>query len=530
MTNLFTLKPILRLATASLLTLTFLNFGYTQTIEPEFGKETDNCTSILVGKLASADGSTITSHTCDSRTDRTWVNIVPNMKHKKGALTKVYVDPKLTTMPDQLNRKVSVEIPQVSETYAFLNAAYPIMNEHQLAIGESTFGGNRMMQSDSGKIDCPELYRLALERAKTAREAIHVIDELTKKYGYNDVGECFTFADPNEVWYFEIIGPGKDKVGAVWAAVRIPDDHISVNANASRIRTLNLNDPDNYMASDNVFSTAVELGLWNPENGQPFEFCYAYANRNSMGCRRREWRVLSLVAPSLKLDANAENYPLSVKPEKKYAVQDVVNMFRDYYQDTPYDMSRTMLTVDKDGKSVKSPIANPFLTTELKQLLNIQNERTIACIRATYVQVTQSRSWLPNEIGGVVWFGYDNPAATPHTPFYIGNTTMPESYMIDARTKFNKESAWWAFRVVAQLALFRWQDMIVDISQVWNEIEDKAFTNQANIEAEALALYKKNPKVAKDFLTRYSNDMANDAVDRYWHLYETLWTKYTQRF
>ncbi len=530
MSTKFNLKPMCKIASALLLSVFIFSLGYAQTPEPEFGKETDNCTSILVGKLASADGSTITSHTCDSRTDRTWLNLVPNMKHKKGELAKVYVDSKRTTMPGQANRLVSVEIPQVKETYAYLNAAYPIMNEHQLAIGESTFGGNRIMRSDSGKIDCPELYRLVLERAKTAREAIQVIDELTKEYGYNDGGECFTFADPNEVWYFEIVGPGQGKVGAVWAAVRIPDDHISVVANASRIRTLNLADKENYLASENVFSRAEELGLWSAESGTPFEFCYAYANRNSMGCRRREWRVLDLVAPSLNLDPNAENYPLSVKPEKKYSAQEVVNLFRDYYEGTPYDMSRSMLSVDKEGRSVKSPIANPFLNTELKELLNIQNERTIACIRATYVQVTQSRSWLPNEIGGIVWFGYDNPAATPHTPFYIGNTTMPESYMIDARTKFDKESAWWAYRVVAQLALFRWQDMIIDINQVWQEIEDKAFTDQNAIEAEALRLYHKNPEDAKAFLTKYSNDMANDAVEKYWQLYEALWTKYTQRF
>ena len=526
----FPQNSLFKLAIVLFLSTSLVKLGFAQTIEPEFGTEKDNCTSIMVGKLASADGSTITSHTCDSRTDRTWVNMVPNMKHKKGSMAKVYFDPKVSTMYDQPGRTVTVEIPQVAETYAYLNAAYPIMNEHQLAIGESTFTGKSIMQSDSGKIDCPELYRLALERAKTAREAIKVIDDLTKKYGYNDGGECFTFSDPNEIWYFEIVGPGKGKVGAVWAAVRIPDDHISVNANASRIRTLNLSDKDNYMASANIFSRAEELGLWSSKSGQPFEFCYVYANRNSMGCRRREWRVLSLVAPSLKLDANAENYPLSVKPEKKYSAQDVVNLFRDYYQNTPYDMSRTVLAVDKEGKSVLSPVASAFMNTELKYLLKIQNERTIACIRATYVQVTQSRSWLPNEIGGVVWFGYDNPATTPHTPFYIGNTTMPDSYMVDARSRYNKESAWWSYRVVSQLALFRWQDMIVDIDVVWKEIENKAFADQSKIEAEALTLYKKDPKAAKEYLTNYSNDIANKAVNRYWLLSEELWTKYTQRF
>ena len=186
----------------------------------------EGCTSVLVGKAASMDGSTMTSHSCDSTTDRTWMNIVPNAKHKPGEMAKVYYEPKRTKGPDDPDRIETGEIPQVAETYAYLNAAYPIMNEHQLAIGETTFGGKREMQSDKGIIDCPELYRLVLERAKTAREAIRIADELTKLYGYNDYGEAFTFADPKEIWFFEILGPGKGKKGAVWAAVRIPDDHV----------------------------------------------------------------------------------------------------------------------------------------------------------------------------------------------------------------------------------------------------------------------------------------------------------------
>ncbi len=523
------LKKISLLLVAVITVLMFYAF----TVEPEKQieeKEYENCTSILVGKLASVDGSTITSHSCDSRSDRTWMNIVPRMKYPAGSLTKVYANPKETTMPNQPDRKVTVEIPQVEETYQYLNAAYPIMNEYQVAIGESTFGGKSEMQSDSGKIDCPELYRLCLERAKTAREAIKVIDELTKKYGYNDVGECFTFADPNEVWYFEIIGPGKGKVGAVWAAVRIPDDEIAVNANASRIRQINLNDKENYMASDNVFSAAEELGLWKKESGQAFEFCYVYANRNSLGCRRREWRVLSQLAPSLKLDPFAENYPLSVKPEKKVSAQDVVNMFRDYYQNTQFDMTAPLMVVDKDGKATKSPVASPFANRDLLNLLKVNYERTIACVRATYVQVTQSRSWLPNEIGGVVWLGYDNPMTTPHTPFYIGNLQMPKSYMVDGRTKYSRDCAWWAYRQVGQLALFRWQEMIKDIEPVWQEIEKKAFDEQAKLEEKVLEQYKVNPLQARKYLTKYSNEIADKAVERYWKLADELWVKYTQKF
>jgi len=510
-----------------------ISAGLFLAINASFAQEfivSDNCTSILVGKKASADGSTMTSHTCDSGSDRTWVNIVPHQKHPAGSMCPVYVEPKRAKFPNDPDVVEKGKIPQVAETYAYINTAYPVMNEYQLAIGESTFGGKREMLSENGMIDCPELYRLVLERTKTCREAIRLIDELTKEYGYNDAGEIFTFADPQETWYFEILGPGKGKKGAVWAAVRIPDDEVGVSANASRIRTLNLKDPENYMASDNVFSLAQELGFWDPNSGQPFEFCYAYADRTSLMCRRREWRVLSLLAPSLKLDANAENYPMSVKPEKKVSMQDMFDLFRDYYQETPFDMTSGMTSVDKDGKVIKSTVATPFLAGDMRKLLKINYERTIACPFTTYLQITQSRSWLPDAIGGVVWLGYDNAATTPHTPFYCGNTTMPESYMIDGRRQFNRGSAWWAYRQVSQLCKMRYQPMSKDVEVVWKEIESKALSNQSTFEAEVLEVYKANPKKAKEMLTKYSNDLAESAVTRYWKLVDELWGKYTNSF
>ena len=492
--------------------------------------ECEGCTSILVGKAASIDGSTITSHSCDSTSDRTWMNIVPNQRHKPGEMAKVYHLPKETKGPDDPDRVETGEIPQVAETYAYLNAAYPIMNEHQLAIGETTFGGKREMQSDNGIIDCPELYRLCLERAKTAREAIRVADELTKQYGYNDWGEAFTFADPNEIWLFEIVGPGKGKKGAVWAAVRIPDDHVSVSANAPRIRTLDLKDKEHFMASANVQTVAQEMGFWDPKSSQAFEFCYAYGSRTAMGSRRREWRALSRIAPSLKLDAFDENYPISVRAEKKLSVQDVLDIFRDVYQDTPFDMTRTLTTVTRDGKVTKSPIANPFMNNDYLNVFKIPSERTIACKRATYLQITQSRAWLPNPIGGVVWLGYDNPTTTPHTPFYIGISQVPASYMVDGRARFRRDCAWWAYRQVSQLAFFRWQDMVKEIEKTWKPIEDRAFAEQAKVEEEALRLYKQDPQKAREFLTKYSQGIANGAVDAYWKLAEDLWSKYTNYF
>ncbi|HEY3382347.1 MAG TPA: C69 family dipeptidase [Vicinamibacterales bacterium] len=490
----------------------------------------ESCTSVLVGKAASVDGATMTSHSCDSTTDRTWMNIVPNQKHKPGEMAKVYYEPKRTKGPDEPDRVETGEIPQVPETYAYLNSAYPIMNEHQLAIGETTFGGKRQMVSDKGIIDCPELYRLVLERAKTAREAIRIADELTRKYGYNDYGEAFTFADTKEVWIFEIVGPGPGKVGAVWAAVRIPDDHVFVSANAPRIRKLDLNDKDHYLASDNILTVAEELGFWSPKSGDAFEFCTVYGARTAMGSRRREWRALSRIAPSLKLDPNSENYPLSVKAEKKLSVKDVLDIFRDTYQDTPFDMTRSLIKVSKDGKVGKNPVANPFMSNDYLEIFNITSERTIACKRATYLQITQSRDWLPNPVGGVVWLGYDNPMTTPHTPFYIGIAQMPASYMVDGRERFRRDSAWWAYRQVSQLATLRWQDMVKDVQQVWEPIETKAFADQVKVEEEAVRLLKQDPQKGREYLTKYSHDIANNAVNAYWKLADDLWTKYTNYF
>jgi dipeptidase len=494
------------------------------------GPDLDACTSVLVGKSASIDGSTMTSHSCDSKTDRTWINMVPRMKHKQGDMAPVYMGSKETKGPNDPDAISVGQIPQIAETYAYINSAYPVMNEKQLAIGETTFGGKPELKSDEGILDCPELYRLALERASSAREAIRVIDQLTKVYGYNDYGECFTFADSKETWHFEILGPGKGKKGAVWAAVRIPDDHVGVSANASRIQQIDVRDTVNVMASDNVFSLGQERGWWKPEDGKPFVFCDVYADRNGLYSRRREWRVLSQAAPSLKLDPNAENYPLSVRAEKKLSVKDVLEMFRDYYQGTEFDMTNGIYVKDKDGKAVKSPVANPFMSNDYRELFRVKGERTIACARATYVHVTQSRAWLPDAIGGVVWLGYDNPVTTPHTPFYSGIESMPASYMVDGRQKFRRDCAWWSFRYVGQLCYLRYQEMAKDVGSVWQGIEQKAFENQPEFEKRIVELWKKDPAKARRQLTEYSHKLANDAVERYWQLGDELWTKYTYKF
>jgi len=445
-------------------------------------------------------------------------------------MATLWLEPKRTTGPHDDARTPAGEIPQVAETYKFLNAAYPVMNEHQLAIGETTTGGRRELKTSNGIIDAPELYRLVLERATNAREAIRVADELTRKYGYNDWGECFTFADPKEAWFFEILGPGQGRLGAVWAAVRIPDGEIAVSANAVRILELDLDDPDHYMASDNVHSLAQEMGWWNPASGETFRFAYAYANRNSLYSRRREWRALSLLAPSLNLDPNSENYPLSVKPDEKVAVPDLLNIFRDYYADTPFDMTRRLTVVNDEGQTVKSPIANPFMNAEMRDLLGVVRERTIASPTATYLTITQSRSWLPDPIGGLVWLGYDNPATTPHLPFYIGITRMPDSYMVDGRREFSRDCAWWAYRRVSKLSYMRYQDMAPIVTEVWQPIEEELFAKQAEVEQKALDLFKQDPALAEAFLTEYSLGWADKTAERYWRLGDQLWVRFNNWF
>jgi dipeptidase len=492
----------------------------------------DSCTSILVGRLASADGSTMTSHSCDSGTDRTWMTMVPSRIYTADSKAKIYYEPKRSKRPDDPERLEAGEIPQIRATFGYLDTAYPIMNERQLAIGETTIGGRFELVSQKGLLDAPELYRLALERTASAREAIRLIDALTKAYGYNDFGECFTFADTKEVWQLEIYGPGKDQIGAVWAAQRIPDDQIGVSANAGRIRRIDLQARDWFMASANLTEPAVARGFWNPKSGEGFDFTYAYnpSSRTSLGCRRREWRVLSLLAPSLKLDPNSENYPFSVKPEKKVTVADILAIFRDAYDGTAYDPTRSILAVNRKGETVKSPLAGPFLNNDLQGLLKLTRERSICSPAATYLQITQSRGWLPDPVGGVVWLGYDNPATTPHTPFYCGNSRVPASYMVDGRWGWRDDCAWWAFRIISKLANVRWQEMRPDVEKVWRPIEERAFADQAKIEAEAAALFAKDPAAARAFLTDYSVRMAEDAVAAYRKLERDLWAKYHSQF
>ncbi|MDL2315379.1 C69 family dipeptidase [Bacteroidales bacterium OttesenSCG-928-C19] len=523
------------------LLFTFILFagllGFTKAQVPVSEEARFECTTITVGKKASDDGSVRTSHTDDSHRTRSNIYVTPAKEHKAGTTVTMYkrTPCDTTKMRSYLNTPIG-EISQVSSTYGYLNSAYPCLNEKQLAIGESTFGGRAELESDNGLIDCQRLCQLMLERCSTARDAIRTAGELLKEYGWIDAGECLTIADKKEVWHLEIVGEGKGKRGAVWAAQRVPDEHIAVNANASTIRWIDTLDKDHFMYSDNVFSVAIENGWWNPEPGRPFEFCYAYApaTRVHMACRRREWRVYDLLAPSLKLDPNSENYPFSVKPDKLVSLEDMVRVFQDYYEGTPYDMRKTLTVADDSGKVAISPFANPFMHPDEMKMHRINGgwnqfgERAIAVRFTMYATILQCRDWLPDEIGGVCWYALDNPASSIYVPIYSGVTDLPSQYKTDGRvTGFSKDAAWWAFNRVGILASRRWGNSRTDVEAVWKPFQKEMFDKQKEIEAEALKLYNpKNPKKTKEFLTKYTDDRANEALKKAWNLGDDLWTKY----
>lgn len=497
----------------------------------------DGCTSITAGRKATADGSVITSHTDDSHRTRSWMNIVPAKTYNKDAKSPMYKRQKCDSfaMPTYSHKKIG-EIPQVSQTFGFINTAYPCMNTKQLAIGESTFGGRPCLQSDKGLIDCQRLARLILERCSTARQAIKLAGQLTKKYGWNDAGECLTIADKNEVWHLEIVGPGKNKTGAIWAAQRVPDEHISVNANASTIKEIDLSNKDYFMASENVFQVARDSGWWKPEQ-EHFRFCYAYApnSRTSFASRRREWRVFNLLAPSQHLHANAENFPFSVKPDTLVTLEKLVSVFKDYYEGTPYNFIKNITCINDSGKTVISPLANPFMPYDMNKIFDINGgwgwlgERTIARWYTMYATIIQCRNDLPDEIGGVVWLAQDNVASSVYIPVYCSVTDLPKSYKTPGRINgYSRESAWWAFNRLGTLTAQRWGDMRYDVDSIWQPIQKKLLNNQKDIEEKAMKIENKEKRIR--FLTNYTMQWGNKVVDEAWKLGDFLWTKYDEKF
>lgn len=512
-------------------------------IDPYTGANfAESCTSIVVGKNASTDGSTMTSHTCDGNY-RAWLNIAPRKKFAENHKDSILGGMLKTEEPhDKRGITVKGTIPSIPETYAFLNTGYPSMNEKQLAIGETTFEGREELMNEEGFFLIEELQRVALQRTKTAREAITLIGKLVAEYGYGDSGETLTIIDPNETWMLEIAGSGKKgKPAALWAAQRIPDDHVGVSANISRIAEIDFNNPDYFMYSADLKERAKKLGFWDGK--ETFKFYKVVSGEKPF--QIREYFILSTMAPSLNLDINAEELPFSVKPNKKVSPQQLLAYFRETYEGTEWDMCKNLkVTVkikDENGKDttkvITSPIVNNWSTRDFQNLVNalqpdvLKFNRTIAVCWCSYSQVIQCRSWLPDEIGAVSYFSFDNPGQSPRIPIYSGTINLPESFSISGQQRYRPESAMWKFREANRLAQVAWGKTRESMEREIAAFETKMFEELPVIEARAAQLIKEGKtQEAKELITRYTHDFSGAAASRWEELKAKYWAMFARGF
>ncbi len=503
----------------------------------------EGCTSILVGKNASTDGSTMTTHTCDCGICDWTFRYVPAAEHKEGAVRKIYHINQYKTWPPEEGLKwerykddyTGLDIPQVPRTYAYIHGMFGYMNENQVALGESTIGCQKRMRNPtpSAKFDITMLTLIAMERAKSAREAIQIMGDMgtTYGYGFNDGGEMLAVSDPDEVWIFEIMPvgplwtPESGKPGAVWCAQRVPDDHVSVTPNESRIGEIDLDNEDYFMASSNAVSYAIENGFYDPENGKPFNWKRAYSPslgsaENTQGRRGRLWRFFNLVAPSLNLGPEIESMdlPFSAKPDKKLSVQDVMAITRDKYQGALFDPTEGI----KGG---------PFSNPNYYRGFSIDEERyngprCICVNNVEYTTITQCRGWLPDPIGGILWLSFGAQDTACYMPLYCGITKLPDSFQIGDHYVFNRDSARWASDYVDFHTQVVYSYAIEDVKKEQEKWEGNAFRNIPIIDEAALELFQKDPDEARQFITDFSINNANSVVNAWWELGDALLVKY----
>ena len=476
------------------------------------------CTNLIVGKNASADGSTIISYSADSYGLFGELYHFPAGLHNKGELLDIY---------EWDTGKYLGQIAQAKETYNVIGN----MNEHQLTIGETTFGGRPELVDTTGVIDYGSLIYIALQRSRNARQAIKVMTDLVQEYGYYSSGESFTIADPNEVWIMEMIGKGPGVRGAVWVAVRVPDDCISAHANQSRIHQFDMNDKENCLYSSDVISFAREKGYFSGVNKE-FSFADAYAPLD-FGARRfceaRVWSYYNLFTdrgqeflPYIQGTSNTP-MPLFVKPNRKLSVQDVQRAMRDHYEGTPLDLSNDFGA---------GPYHAPYRLSPLTFKVDGEeyfNERPISTQQSGFVFVAQMRAELPDPVGGVLWFGTDDANMISFVPVYCCTNRVPECFTrVDGADyiTFSWNSAFWIYNWVANMVYPRYDLMIGDLREVQQSLEQSFFTAQPGIEQVAQELYKKDPQEAVRFLTGYTNQMAQSAFESWKKLGEFLVVKY----
>ena len=478
------------------------------------------CTNFIVGKNASADGSVICTYNADDY--GLFINLChyPAGTHPKGTMRKIF---------NWDTNKYQGVIPEAPQTYNVIGN----INEFQVSIAETTYGGREEMEDSTGILDYGSLIYLALQRSKTAREAIQVMTTLAQTYGYNSGGETFTICDPNEAWIMEMMGKGPGSKGVVWVALRVPDDAICAHANQSRITKFNMNDKANVLYSKDVVSFARSKG-WFTGKDKDFSWRDTYAKPTFGGrrfCDARVWSFFNHFANdfdkylpwALGKDKDAEDMPLWIIPNKKVSVQDVMACMRDHYENTPLAL---------DSSSVGGGVWEmPYRPTPLRFKVdgkNYFNERPVSTQQTAFSYVAQLRSWLPREVGGVLWFGNDDGNMVAYTPIYCGNTTQPECYNTpgaDAVT-FSDKNAFWVCNWVSNMVYPRYNQMFPTLKEVRDSLENSYFANQLAIEKQAVALYNTDKAKAISLLNQYSNDKAQQMLHHWKDLAVRLIVKF----
>jgi len=508
----------------------------------------EGCTNILVGREATADGSTIGTYSCDGPPYGA-VQALPGERFPGGALTTIYENKEPRSLEEYLAStgrfKAMGTIPQELETYPYINQECGFdhepcggANRYGVTTGESTIGGRRELRNSKGMIwvysnsKNNSLLALALQRAKTAREAIRVMGSLAEKYGYAQTGEHVTVTDGREVWAFEIFGPGADWIpgsgrpGAVWCAERIPDGHVGVCANRSRIGEINLKNSDFFLASPNVYTLATEKGWWDPKSGRPFIWSEAYAKSESpqRGSLIREWRILSLVAPSLKLSLDGANLPFSVKPDKPLSVQDVIALHRDVLKGTPYDPTEKPAFYLGTGESrQKSPMACPFGPPALHRLLGVSSERLVGTDTSCFVSIAQVRSGLPDPVKACVWFTLGPAWSGCFVPIYSGCSELAKSWAGNNPARIVRGEAMWALKLTHELSYINYQNAARDIEGVRDAAEARFFARQKDFETSAIGfLRSRGEAAARQLATRYTCEAMDAVAEGYWNLVDYL--------
>lgn len=476
-----------------------------------------SCTNLLVGKLASKDGSTLVTYSADSYALFGELYHWPAATYPAGTMLDVY---------EWDSNKFLGKIAQVEQTYNVVGN----MNEHQLCIGETTWGGREELQDTTGIMDYGSLIYITLQRAKTAKEALKIMTDLVAEYGYYSSGESFSVVDKEEIWVLEMIGKGVGEKGAVWVAVRIPDDCISAHANQARVHQFPLDDPKNCIYSPDVISFAKEKGYYSGPD-EEFSFSKAYNPLDWGGlrsCEARVWSFYNRYTNNAEqwlpyvLGQDLEPMPLYIKANTKLGVKDLMDMMRDHYEGTPFDP-----TQDVGAGPFHAPYRFNPLSFELDGK-KYTFERPISTQQTAFTFVAQMRNYLPDEVGGVFWFGVDDAMFTVYTPIYPSITKIPESFRMGNGdfTTFSWSSAFWIHNWVANYAYSRYSQAIKDTRPVQDRLESSFLKNQRSVEQQAVELLKKGRKDAVDYLNAYSISQAQLALYEWKKLGEYLLVKY----